>query len=272
MLAARGIFVVLRRISSLGHKDSGSGEHAPGWAGFCSRSTRTLEYTGSVVVAHELSRSVARGILVPQPGMKPVSPALQGRFLTTGPPGKPPTNLFHISLPLHMLFLGQRCPSLYPSPGKFRPVPLSPVEMSLALICLPVSKVRGPAFVFPWYFTLSLWQPPASLAYSFRRSSRGKQSFIPLWIHRALQMYLGFPDRSVGKESSCNAGDLGSIPGLGRSPGEGKHCPFQYSGLENSRDSIGHGLATSRTWLSNFHFTLQTYLEKKIATHSNILA
>ena len=156
MLAARGIFVVLRRISSLGHKDSGSGEHAPGWAGFCSRSTRTLEYTGSVVVAHELSRSVARGILVPQPGMKPVSPALQGRFLTTGPPGKPPTNLFHISLPLHMLFLGQRCPSLYPSPGKFRPVPLSPVEMSLALICLPVSKVRGPAFVFPWYFTLSL--------------------------------------------------------------------------------------------------------------------
>ena len=51
-------------------------------------------------------------------------------------------------------------------------------------------------------------------------------------------MYLGFPDRSVGKESSCNAGDLGSIPGLGRSPGEGKHCPFQYSGLENSVDCI----------------------------------
>jgi len=128
---------------------SGSGEHAPGWAGFCSCSTWTLEYTGSVVVAHELSCSVARGILVPQPGMKPVSPALQGTFLTTGPPGKPPTNLFHTSLPLHMLFLGQRCPSLYPSLGKFRPVPLSPVEMSLALICLPVGKVRGPAFCFP---------------------------------------------------------------------------------------------------------------------------
>ena len=46
----------------------------------------------------------------------------------------------------------------------------------------------------------------------------------------------GFPCVSAGKESSCNAGDLGSIPGLGRSPGEGKGYPLQYSGLENSMD------------------------------------
>ena len=46
---------------------------------------------------------------------------------------------------------------------------------------------------------------------------------------------------SVGKESACNAGDLGSIPGLQRSPGEGKGYPPQYSGLENSMDSIVHG-------------------------------
>ena len=45
---------------------------------------------------------------------------------------------------------------------------------------------------------------------------------------------MGFPGGSAGKESACNAGDLGSIPGLGRSPGEGKGCPLQYSGLENS--------------------------------------
>ena len=45
----------------------------------------------------------------------------------------------------------------------------------------------------------------------------------------------GFPGGSAGKESACNAGDLGSIPGLGRSPGEGKGYPLQYSGLENSR-------------------------------------
>ena len=49
-----------------------------------------------------------------------------------------------------------------------------------------------------------------------------------------------FLDSSVGKESACNAGDLGSIPGLGRSPGEGKSYPLQYSGLENSMDCIVH--------------------------------
>ena len=54
---------------------------------------------------------------------------------------------------------------------------------------------------------------------------------------------LGFPCGSAGKESACNAGDLDSIPGLGRSPGEGKGYPLQYSGLENSMDSIVHGVA-----------------------------
>ena len=52
---------------------------------------------------------------------------------------------------------------------------------------------------------------------------------------------------SVGKESACNVGDLGSIPGLGRSPGEGKGYLLQYSGLENPMDSIVHGVAKSRT-------------------------
>ena len=47
---------------------------------------------------------------------------------------------------------------------------------------------------------------------------------------------------SVDKESAYNAGDLGSIPGLGRSPGEGKGYPLQYSGLENSMDCIVHGV------------------------------
>ena len=50
------------------------------------------------------------------------------------------------------------------------------------------------------------------------------------------------PNSSVGKESACNSGDPGSIPGLERSPGEGKGCPLQYSGLENSRDSSPWGL------------------------------
>ena len=66
---------------------------------------------------------------------------------------------------------------------------------------------------------------------------------------------LSFPYGSTGKESACNVGDLGSIPGLGRSPGEGTGYPLQYSGLENSRDCIVHGAAKSQTRLSNFHFT-----------------
>ena len=66
----------------------------------------------------------------------------------------------------------------------------------------------------------------------------------------------GFPGGSAGKESACNVGDLGSIPGLGRSPGEWKGYPLQYSGLENSLDCIVHGVAKSQTWLSDFHFIL----------------
>ena len=65
----------------------------------------------------------------------------------------------------------------------------------------------------------------------------------------------GFPGGSEGKVSACNAGDLGSIPGLGRSPGEGKGYPLQYSGLENSMDCIVHGVSKSQTQLSNLHFT-----------------
>ena len=100
------------------------------------------------------------------------------------------------------------------------------------------------------------------------------------------RVHLGFPGSSVGKESTCNAGDAGSIPGSGRStgegigyplqyswaslvaqlvknppamrdlgsipalgrfPGEGKGCPFQYSGLENSMDCIVHGVTKSWT-------------------------
>ena len=107
-------------------------------------------------------------------------------------------------------------------------------------------------------------------------------------------VYWGFPDSLVGKESACNAGDPGSIPGSGRSAGEGigyplqyswsslvaqlvknlpamweiwvqslcwedlleegKGCPLQYAGLENSMDCIVHGVTKSQTRLSDFHF------------------
>ena len=62
----------------------------------------------------------------------------------------------------------------------------------------------------------------------------------------------GFPCDSAGKESTCSEGDLGSIPGLGRSPEKGK-APLQYSALENITDSIVHGVAKSQTRLGHFH-------------------
>ena len=66
-------------------------------------------------------------------------------------------------------------------------------------------------------------------------------------------VFLGFPCGSGGKESTCNVGDLASIPGLGRSPGEGKGYPLQYSGMENSMDCRVHGVTKSWTRLSEFH-------------------
>ena len=60
-------------------------------------------------------------------------------------------------------------------------------------------------------------------------------------------VFLGFPGGSAGKELACNVGDLGSIPGLRRSPEEGISYPLQYSVLENSMDCIVHGVAKSQT-------------------------
>ena len=74
---------------------------------------------------------------------------------------------------------------------------------------------------------------------------------IPLYV--CIYTWTIYTYSSAGKESTCNAGDLDLIPGLGRSPGKGKSYPFQYSGLENSMDCRVHGVAKSQTRLSNFH-------------------
>ena len=84
-----------------------------------------------------------------------------------------------------------------------------------------------------------------------------------LFIH--CNNMIGFPGGSEVKASACNAGDLGSIPGSGRSPGEGNGNPLQYSCLGNPMDrgawwTTVHGVAKSRTRLSDFtslHFTSQ---------------
>ena len=69
-------------------------------------------------------------------------------------------------------------------------------------------------------------------------------------------IFLGFPFGSAGKESACNDRDLRSTPGLKRSPGEVKGYPLQYSCLENSMDCRVHGVAKSRTRLNDFNYCL----------------
>ena len=69
----------------------------------------------------------------------------------------------------------------------------------------------------------------------------------PFCSRDVLSVYLGFTCGSAGKESACNEGDLGSIPGLGRSPAEGKGYPLPNSSLENSIYYIDHGVAKSQT-------------------------
>ena len=103
--------------------------------------------------------------------------------------------------------------------------------------------VRNPPAVRETWFRSLLWEDPLE---------KGR---LPT------PAFLGFPGGSAGEESACNVGDLGSIPALGRSPGEGKGYPLQYSGLENSMDCIVHGVYTkSRTRLSDFHFSLFYYV------------
>ena len=76
--------------------------------------------------------------------------------------------------------------------------------------------------------------------FEFQRSS---ESFLVYYLHSVLGAF----------SSVCNTGDPGLIPGSGRSTGEGKGYPLQYSGLENSRDCIVHGVTKSWTQLSKFH-------------------
>ena len=98
-------------------------------------------------------------------------------------------------------------------------------------------------------FTMMCW---------FLLCSKLNQLYIyiyPLFFGFPSHFSWGFPCGSAGKESTCNVGNLGSIPGLGKSPGEGKGYPLQYSGLENSMECIAHGATKSWTRLSNFHFS-----------------
>ena len=98
----------------------------------------------------------------------------------------------------------------------------------------PISELLTKHKDFLWDKSVVSWD-------SFHRSKRLLQKGLGLGC-------------SAGRESACNAGDLSSVPELGRSPGEGKVYPLQYSGLENCMDCIVHEVTKSQTQLSDFHF------------------
>ena len=121
-------------------------------------------------------------------------------------------------------------------------------------------------FLSGWIISVFIYSTFYLPNQDFPHSSVGKESvcnagrprFDP-WVGKIhwrrdrppTRVFLGFPCGSAGKESASNVGDLGSIPGLGRLPGEGKGYSLQFSGLDNSMDYIVHWIAKSRTWPSD---------------------
>ena len=215
---------------------------------------------------------------IPNPGIKPRSPALQADSLPAEPKGKPKnTGVGNLSL-LEWIF------------------PIQESNQGL-LHCRRIlnhwTTMEAPkAIFFQSYFKNSTWEykehifhvagcfflPMMGLTvsgllqwlswYRIRLRCRrpGFDSCIRKICRRRDRLptsaFLGFPFGSAGKESACNAGDLGAVPGLGRSPGEGKGYPLQYSGLEKSMDCIVHGVTKSGTglhFLSLFNETYQVW-------------
>ena len=95
------------------------------------------------------------------------------------------------------------------------------------------------------------------------------ETWFPYFIFTFL-LFQGFPQDSAGKESTCNAGDLGLMTGLGKSPWEEKYYSLQYSGLENSADWIVHELANSWTHF-HFHFSVPTTFVNSLLLSSSII-
>ena len=111
------------------------------------------------------------------------------------------------------------------------------------------------------------------------RMSGSRWVITPLWLSGSLRSFLysssvyschlflissDFPCGSAGKESACNVEDLGSIPRLRRSPGEGNSYPLQYSGLVNSMVCTVYAVAKSQIRLSDFHFHFNMIIENSL--------
>jgi len=118
------------------------------------------------------------------------------------------------------------------------------------------------------YCKAFLWEGFPDSSVGKESACNGRRPWFDPWVGKIhwrrvrlpIPVFSGFPCGSAGKQSTCSVGDLALIPGLGRSPGEGKGYPLQYSGLDYSIDCIVHGLARSRTLLNfHSHFTFTFY-------------
>ena len=158
---------------------------------------------------------------------------------------------------------------LFP-PTHFQSVCVFCPEMGLlyAAHCMNLKKKKIQSATIFWSEHLAHWHLK-QLLIGFCHSSVGKECAcnagdprFDSWVRKIpwrrdrlpTPVFLGFPCGSAGKESPCSVGDLGFIPGLGRSPGEGKGYSLQYSGLENFRDYTVHEVVKSQTGLSDFYF------------------
>ena len=203
---------------------------------------------------------------LPGPGLEPMSPELlAGRFFTTELPGKPLLFIF-LSVVPQMFFVSKKQQQKIVF---FWSRNTGCAWLSCLFYCLKkknssCSEFKGRTFREKIYLaTVSVHSThlPGAARVTSVSCLPGDVLYFLKSIYFYLFTYLGFPDSSTGKESACNAGDLGSIPGLRRSPGEGKGYPLQYSGLGNSMDCIVSGVAKSRTRLNDFHRTsVFTYL------------
>ena len=133
------------------------------------------------------------------------------------------------------------------------------VEATLLAACLKGQRPENETF--PRLCLRSMWIKALLVTMRVLRTQIRNCRMWSDWKCNGLLLLVvqGFPCGLAGKESACNAGDLDLIPGLGRSPGEGKGYPLQYPGQGNSVDCIVHGVTKSRTRLSNFHFCFINY-------------
>ena len=147
------------------------------------------------------------------------------------------------------VLLAQSCPTLCDSIDCSSPGPSVYAilhERILEWVAIPFSKGSSPSrdqtqvfYIAGRFFTI--WATREALYINKRTYNT--------FVHITLTKIMDFPDSSIDKESTCNAGDPGWVPGLGRCPGEGKVYPLQYSGLENCKM-----LDTNEQLYFQFHF------------------